>query len=151
MLAKVLQILTFQCVFLWVKALSTVRNQIKSHWSLVLVPIPIAWVMITKHVFVPLSFQKNNVENIKSTENNITSCFRKPEVCEEKDAFNVNYHNRGWDSWMASPTWWGGDRNLELFSLSPELITATKQLILLNDMFFLKFCTKDYITTMYPA
>ena len=114
MLAKVLQILTFQCVFLWVKTLSTVRNQIKSHWSLVLLPIPMCLSTI---------ISKNNVENIKSTENNIISCFRKPEVCEEKDVFNVNYHNRGWDGWMASPTWWGGDRDLELFSLSPELIT----------------------------
>ena len=38
------------------------------------------------------------------------------------------------------------------FPLSPELMIAQKKkLILLKDMFFLKLCTNDYITTMYPA
>ena len=37
------------------------------------------------------------------------------------------------------------------FSKSGANDHTTKQLILLNDMFFLKLCTNDYITTMYAA
>ena len=37
------------------------------------------------------------------------------------------------------------------FPLSPELRLQTKQLILLKGLFFLKFCTNDYVTAMYPA
>ena len=38
------------------------------------------------------------------------------------------------------------------FSFKPRVDDCTtKQLMLLKDMFFLKFCTKDYITKMYPV
>ena len=37
------------------------------------------------------------------------------------------------------------------FSMPGANDYTTKQLILLNDMFFLKLCTNDYIAKMYPA
>ena len=55
----------------------------------------------------------------------------------------------------------GGSRGLEFsrkrkgkifFFLKPRADDCTtKQLILLKDMFSLKLCNNDYITTMYPA
>lgn len=90
MLAKVLEILTIQYPFLWVKKLLTVRKEIKPYQSFASTSANSYSLSYDSQACVGSTIiSKTNVENIKSVESNIIQYFRKSQVLGEKGVFNL--------------------------------------------------------------